>query len=131
MFTLFDSIGQGLRDTEQAARRAASAKLQVVEDYLNQHAARSVIIENGRRRGPTLISGQTPYAFFYPDEIHWLIPRLAFEKHCQRDRLNPKAVLADIVRRGVTIEKRPHPDKVGAVVEFVVWIEERPILTVD
>ena len=125
---MFDSIGQGLRDAERVTRqRRRYETVAVVEDYLNMHAARSVIIENGERRGPhmLLVTGQTPYGMFYPDYIEWLIPRIAFEKHCQRERLNPKVVLADITRRGVRIEKRPHPDKVGAVVDFIVWEEPR------
>lgn len=129
-FTMFDSIGQGLRDTQDKARAAAGTTPNAaIEDYLNLYVNRSVIIDADGRHGTwiRLVDHRTPYAFRYPDETEWLVPLLALKNHVKKEmRGNPTKVIADIVRSGIRIEKRPHPDKPGVTGEFVVWVEARP-----
>jgi hypothetical protein len=126
-FTLFDSIGQGLAETQLVAMAKAKPvdTTFAIEDYLNLNAHRSVIIDAYGRHGTplVLVGGSTPYAFRYPHETEWLIPVIAFKKHCKRE------LYADPVEvmRGARVEKRPHPDMVGVTAEFVVWVEARPM----
>lgn len=132
-FTLFDSIGQGLRDTKSKAEArakpvASATTLAAIEDFINYNMHRSVIIDADGRHGLWLgyVNAGTLYAFHYPDEIEWLLPVLAFKNFVKKAQLGDPAV----VLKCATIEKRPHPDKAGVTAEFVVWREKRPKMEV-